>query len=56
MDQKQLLDRLKNMIFHSFSHELKTPLNGIMMSIETSHFISDVLIKKLEKPRPQNNL
>eukprot|EP00347_Sterkiella_histriomuscorum_P008941 403343151 len=39
IDQKKVLDRLRNMIFKSFSHELKTPLNGIIMSLETAIFI-----------------
>ena len=52
VDQKRVLDRLKNMIFKSFAHELKTPLNGILGCLETSHYIlNEVVIKKLEKER-----
>lgn len=47
IDQKQLMDRLKNMIFKSFTHELKTPLNGIIMTVETANFIAKTIINKL---------
>ncbi|CDW82214.1 UNKNOWN [Stylonychia lemnae] len=40
IDQKKIVDRLRNMIFKSFSHELKTPLNGIIMSLDTSIILS----------------
>ena len=40
INQKEVMDKLRNMIFKSFSHELKTPLNGIIMSVDTSKFIS----------------
>jgi len=35
------------MIFKSFSHELKTPLNGIIMSIDTSLILSKRISKHL---------
>eukprot|EP00347_Sterkiella_histriomuscorum_P015242 403357770 len=54
IDQKQLMDRLKNMIFKSFSHELKTPLNGIIMSLETSNFISKAMLTKLRNERQRS--
>lgn len=36
VDQKKLLEELKNKIFKSYTHELQTPLNGISMSLETA--------------------
>ncbi len=30
---------MKNMVFKSYTHELKTPLNGICMSLETTEII-----------------
>eukprot|EP00347_Sterkiella_histriomuscorum_P005710 403355564 len=56
INQKQLMDKLRNMIFKSFSHELKTPLNGIIMSVDTSKFISKALIQKLQKERQRGLL
>eukprot|EP00347_Sterkiella_histriomuscorum_P015572 403356521 len=56
INQKELMDKLRNMIFKSFSHELKTPLNGIIMSVDTSKFISKALILKLQKERQRGLL
>ncbi|CDW76603.1 multi-sensor hybrid histidine kinase [Stylonychia lemnae] len=56
IDQKQLMDRLKNMIFKSFSHELKTPLNGIIISLETSNHISKQVMSKLRRDKPKGNI
>eukprot|EP00347_Sterkiella_histriomuscorum_P013279 403365326 len=56
INQKQLMDKLRNMIFKSFSHELKTPLNGIIMSVDTSKFILKALIQKLQKERQRGLL
>lgn len=56
VDQKKVLERLKNMIFKSFSHELKTPLNGIIMSLETSQYITKMISKVLEHERTQGGL
>lgn len=50
------MERLKNMIFKSFSHELKTPLNGIIMSLETSNFISKNVLSKLRRERSRGHL
>ena len=55
VDQKKVLDRLKNMIFKSFTHELKTPLNGIMMSIDTSNFLFEKLTSSIEKEKNKGN-
>lgn len=44
------------MIFKSFSHELKTPLNGIMLSLETSNFISKAMNNKLNKDRQRGSV
>jgi len=44
------------MIFKSFSHELKTPLNGIIMSLETTKFISKKMKKVFEKERKRGQL
>jgi len=33
--EKELVDRIKSMIFKSFSHEMHTPLNGIILNLQT---------------------
>jgi signal transduction histidine kinase len=42
------------MIFKTFTHELKTPLNGITLSLETSQHITHLLLKKLEENSSKN--
>jgi len=37
--EKKLIDKIKNMIFKSFTHEMNTPLNGIILNLETTRTI-----------------
>jgi K+-sensing histidine kinase KdpD len=34
MLEQRLLNQLRNMMFKSFTHEIKTPLNGVIQSME----------------------
>jgi len=47
--EKNILDRIKGMIFKSFSHEMHTPLNGIVLNLQTSKD----LIRKQKDAMPQ---
>lgn len=59
IDHQQVVDQLKNMIFKTFTHELKTPLNGITLSLDTCKYLSKKLTKNFssnQKPNSQYNI
>ncbi|TNV86947.1 hypothetical protein FGO68_gene10164 [Halteria grandinella] len=47
MLEQQLVNKLRNMMFKSFTHEIKTPLNGVIQSMDlTQSLLKDIVYKK----------
>jgi signal transduction histidine kinase len=44
IEEQDLMNKLKQMIFKSFTHELKTPLNGILGSVENVKNMLECLV------------
>jgi two-component system capsular synthesis sensor histidine kinase RcsC len=50
MLEQQLVNKLRNMMFKSFTHEIKTPLNGVIQSMDlTQSLLMNVKHKRKMK-------
>lgn len=54
IDQKEVLEKISNMVFKSYTHELTTPLNGICLSLGTLELITKKLIQGLYEKDQMN--
>ena len=52
MLEQRLVNQLRNMMFKSFTHEIKTPLNGVIQSMELTF---SVLLGMKKKHQTQAN-
>jgi signal transduction histidine kinase len=43
LEENEIIDKAKNMIFNTFSHELRSPLNGIICSFISIKAMLEIL-------------
>jgi len=49
LQEQRLVNQLRNMMFKSFTHEIKTPLNGVIQSMDLAESLMRALRHKINK-------